>query len=316
MKKTVLISVLLCLAIAGIVLSIILGINLSNTSKKLKSANKEKDKLFSQLLVLETGKAVHNVKQKSALYRRDYVSHFDSQPGSFVLSPPQSAPIDHKYTLVVYLHGMGSNYMEPYVVSQGSPVGQEIRKKYPSFIFASLSYGGETAWGNEKSKSDIDQNIEEISYAYPVEKIVIMGTSMGGSVALNYSASAIEPIKKKIIGVVSVVGSGNLASLYEKTQKEVVKLGIARALGGTPKEKPTEYKNASLVENLSSVNKSVKFAIVSAKQDDTVPPDQQLDVIKALTEKNFKNKLIEVDMGHFYPKSEVYMSALDFVLKK
>lgn len=314
MKRKIVIGIFVILLVAAISGNIVLGILLSKSSKQAKNLKVEKTKLLSQVISLSTGKSADQIDGKQRLYRRDFVSHYDSQPDSYVLAPPLFAPKDNKYTLLVYLHGMGSNYMEPYIVLKKEPIVDKIHEKYPSIIFTSLNFGKQTAWGNDKSISDITQNISELTHAYPVHKIILVGTSMGGSVALNYVSQAPDAIKSRITGVVSVEGTGDLAALYNLTKKSVVKLGIARAMGGSPAQTPAAYEKASLLKHLDLVPKTIKFSIVSAKKDKTVPSSLQKNLHERLVENGYQNKFIEIDTGHEFPKPEVYLEALEFTI--
>lgn len=299
--------------IGGTVAIIILTVMLVKSGKRLRALKIQYYQLESQVVNMTSAQSSDSALQKSEFYRRDFVSHADKKADSYLLAPPTIPPSDNKYTLIVYMHGMGSNYLEPYIVAKKKPIAPAIKRAYPSFMLASLNYRQQNGWGNELSVSDINQNIREVCQAYPVDRIILMGTSMGGCVVLNYAAVAPPEIKSKIVGVVSVEGSGSLKDLYDSTSQAVVKLGIREAMGGTPEEKPDNYSSASLLSHLDSVSKSVRFAIVSAKSDRTVPASLQKNVIEALSKGNYPNKLFELNLDHEFPEPEVYVEGLKFI---
>ena len=321
MKKKLTIALALVLIVASITMNVVLTILLVGAGNKNRHMKQENSKLLAQVISFGTGqtmswKSKEDFEKKARLYRRDFVSHHDFEPDSYVLSPPVIPPSNNQYTLLVYLHGMGSNYMEPYIMAKKEPIVKSIQESYPGFIFASLSFGKESAWGNEKSVQDINQNISELTHAYPVHNIVLMGSSMGGCVALNYAAIAPAQIRKRITGVVSVESSGDIAKVYTLTKEGVVKLGIMNAMGGSPEQKPDAYRAASLLDHLNEVPRGVKFSIVSARKDKTVPVELQKNLVEELTKNGYENKLFEVDIAHEFPSAATYIEALDFVMQK
>ena len=303
-------------ALAGAITAIIiLSIMLGKAGGKTRALKIENSQLASQVTNLSAASRTGEKVDDQEFFRRDFVSHKDGIPDSYLLIPPKQQPLSNKYTLFVYLHGMGSNYLEPYVVAKKTPIAPSIREAFPSAVIASLNYRKSNAWGNDLALADINQNIAEISYAYPLDSIVIIGTSMGGSVALNYPAVAPDSIKNKIRGVVSVEGTGDLAELFRKTKVDVVRLGVAEAMGGAPEQTPESYRKASLLQHLDQLPKELSFAIVSAKRDKTVPPVLQKDVAAALEKSGFRCKLTEIDLDHEFPEPQIYVEAIKFVVQ-
>lgn len=314
MKQKLLIVISLIFIVGATVALIVLAVTLGKVSKQKRAAELTRDQLASQVTSMVTAKKIGDIDKKEVFYRRDFASLKDGKQDSYLLVPP-TIPAEHnKYTLIVYLHGMGSNYLEPYIVAKKEPIGPAIASKYPHSIMISLNYRQSNGWGNDNALSDINQNITEVCYAYPVEKIILIGTSMGGCVALNYAAVAPNTIKERIKGVVSVEGSGDLKALYESTKIPVVKMGIADAMGDPPEKSPGNYRQASLLANIDKLPGDVKFTIVSAKSDTTVPPPLQKSVYEALKEKGNACKFIEIDLGHEFPAPATYLEALEFVL--
>lgn len=308
-----LITLILVIALTtGLIVMIVL---FAGSQKRVRHLKHEKFQLLSQVSSLTTGKSPDSVRDEQSLYRRDFVSHKDGNRDSYVLSPPLVPPPDGKYVLVVYLHGMGSNYLEPYFVPDKEPIAPRLREAFPGIVLASLSYGKDSSWTNHKAIADINQNISELTYAYPVDSIVMMGTSMGGCAAVYYSAVAPEPIRRRIRGVVSIEGAGDLAGLFRSTGSTVVKFGISGAMGGTPEAVPDIYRQASFLSHLAELPQSTRFAIVSARQDTTVPPALQKELKERIEEHGNPVSYVELDAGHEMPPPGVYVDALRFVLQ-
>ena len=64
--------------------------------------------------------------------------------------------------------------------------------------------------------------------------------------------------------------------------------------------------------NINGLAGNVKVAVVSAKDDDIVPPELQKKIVEELTNRHQPVKLIEVEGGHGTPPSSVYKQALEF----
>ena len=209
---------------------------------------------------------------------------------------------------------MGSTYMEPFLTPKDATISQALTTQNPGIILASLNYRGQSAWANNQAIADIDQNIHELLHRFPISKIVIMGTSMGGCSSLAYSYLAADDIKAKMIGVVSAEPSGDLTLLYDKSRSQIVKNGMIGAFGGPPQIQPQGYISRSILNNIEKVPSHLRFAIISAKQDTVIPPSYQEAIINGLTEKQLGCRLIEVDESHGVPSAQAFVKGLNFVV--
>jgi acetyl esterase/lipase len=246
--------------------------------------------------------------------RLGFISVLDGNKDDFAVLPPNSLQGQKDLTLVVYLHGMGSTYMEPFLTPKDKPISQALLEHNPTMVIASLNYRGQSAWANDVAVADIDQNIRELVNRFPISKIVIMGTSMGGCSALAYSYLAADDIKAKMIGVVAAEPAGDLALLFEKTKSGIVKNGLTGAFGGPPQLQPQGYSSRSILQNTDKIAPNLRFAIISAKQDSVIPPSFQQAIINSLKDKKLSCQLIEVDEQHGVPAATSFVSALDYVI--
>jgi dienelactone hydrolase len=232
----------------------------------------------------------------------------------FAVQPPED-PSGKDHPLLVYLHGMGSNYMEPFMYpTKENTMAAGFAKRWPKLCLLSCSYRQQAAWGNDKAMADISQNIREVMQQFPINKIVIGGTSMGGGSALTYAIEAPPDIKEKIVGVVSVEGTGDLAELYNTTHSPQVKSAIAKAFGATPDENKELYARKSFVRNIDKLAPKTRVAVVSALQDDVVPTALQTKIVDALKEAHRPFHYITVNTPHAVPSVDVYIEALAFAL--
>lgn len=280
-----------------------------------ESHNKSLKRNFKkQLTDIEIVRAEANQLNSSAiLSRRMFISHFDGMPDSFAVSPPFLLTPTKSVTLVVYLHGQNSTYFEPFETGTGKCLAEVIIGKNDT-VLLSCNYRPPASWGNDAAMADITQNVREMCEEYPITKIVLMGTSMGGSVAPTYAAMAPPDIKGKIVGVVSVEGSGDLARLYNQTTMATVKNAMATSFGGTPEMQPLAYTSHSFLTHINELPQGVRFAVVSAQKDKVVPPSLQKEIVDALDKENIQHKLIELDINHMAPPISVYSRALEYVL--
>ncbi|MBX9687076.1 MAG: alpha/beta hydrolase [Candidatus Obscuribacterales bacterium] len=313
MKSPILIAVLLLsllLNAAGIVFFILF----LNERGHSKSVRKEKAALERNLAVVQSGSMMQQALNSDSTQKRTFVSELDGQIDTFAFQAPQYVPGALDYVLVVYLHGMGSNYMEPFVKPADGTVATGLSRTNPRVGILSCNYRHEASWGNDNAVADITQNIREIMHEYPFKSIVLMGTSMGGCVALNYAATAPEDIKSKIAGVVSMESSGDLLKLWAETHHREIRPAMMIAFGGAPEQVPQIYAAKSFVNNLDKLPLGSRYYVLSARADDVVPPDLQKGIIEALNKKSLPNKLEEIDGDHQAPPADFYARGLRFVL--
>ncbi len=244
--------------------------------------------------------------------RQVFMSQLDNHEDCFATAPTAVYAPDGNVGLIVYLHGMGGDYLEPFVFPKNKPFGPVMVSHFPATIILSPNYRGLASFGNAPALADISQNIRQILQQYPIKKIVIAGTSMGGCTALNYAATAPSDIQDKIIGVVSVEASGDLAALYNETKSESVHGAIARALGGQPSQVPHQYRQFSFLTNIHRLPPRIKVALVSGTKDEVIPTHFQDDLLNAISHNNNPTKMLKFDGPHGFPDDSMLLEALDF----
>ncbi len=307
--KNLVLSSLLAISLLLNVAGLVFFIGFLNVNNKYRAVKRQHHTLEGTLNILRAT-ALMPGGSTSDLYRRSFVSQADGRPDNFALIPPTCTAPYTDLTLVVYLHGMGSSYMEPFQMPPGEPLADAITTRDSHIIFLSLSYRGESSWGSNLSMSDISQNIREAAAQFPIKRIIVMGTSMGGCTALTYCEQAPADIKDKITGVVSVESAGDLTELYRTSHHPTIQPALIAALGGTPEQVSGEYKSRSFLYNLDKLPRGLHVVVVSARGDEIVPPQLQKDVTTALEKLGQPAKLIEIDGGHRSPAASVYLEAL------
>ncbi|HEY9714011.1 MAG TPA: alpha/beta fold hydrolase [Chroococcales cyanobacterium] len=313
MKFKILIGVL-CLSLLANAAGIVFLCLYVGQLKRVKTIKRENYQLRNNLSIVKSAGMITDLATSDRLSRRAFISQFDGEEDAFALCPAVLSGPAREITLIVYLHGMGSTLQEPFLFPKDHPLAFTIVDHKPKTVLLSCSYRKEASWGSDAAVADITQNIREICQQYPVKRIILMGSSMGGCVALTYAATAPQDIKEKLIGVVSCESTGDLAKLFQTTKLPGVQVAMVNAFGGMPDQLPQIYQNKSFIPNIDKLPSGTRIALISAKKDTTVPTQLQHDLIDAMNEHHVANKLIEVDQPHGNPPVEVFMDGLDFVL--
>jgi acetyl esterase/lipase len=304
----VLLTVSMLLNVAGLVFFILF----LNTEKRLKDVKNERNHLAQNLAGLQASQIARDADLDKRRVRT-FVSHFDGAQDAIVIAPKEVPPLK-AYQLVVYLHGMGHTCLEPFTSPKGHPIADAIIKSDPSIIILSCNYRRQAAWASDGALSDISQNIREVCQQFPINRIAIVGCSMGGCVSLIYATLAPQDIKEKLAGVVSLEGAGDMASLYSQTNEPTVRYALQNCFGGNPDQSPATYAAKSFIKNVGALPPTTRVAVISAREDKVVPPSLQADIIKALDGAKITNKLLPIDGDHHMPDPKVIVDGLRFVL--
>lgn len=247
---------------------------------------------------------------------RRFTSHLDGAEDQFQILLPQWSGGPREYTLLVYLHGMGSTMLEPFLVPSDTSIVRGLTSVDPNTCIISCSYRKKQSWGNDAAVADITQNIRNVMYELPFKRIVVCGTSMGGCTALNYAATAPPDIKEKITGIICVEGAGDLAGIYHQTHTDLIRTAMTEAFGGSPEQVPQAYANKSFINKVDKVQSGTRFALVTTNGDTVVPAALQMDVVKRLKATNHPVKQFELGGEHHVPPWTTFADAYRFVLNK
>lgn len=298
------------LNIAGIVFFILFLGSRGN----LRTAKREKVVLERQLAVMRSATVIGDALLSEKILRRTFASHADGQMDNYAFQPPSFLAGSKDYPLVVYLHGMGSNYLEPFVTPNEQTIADAISRKNPSIGILSCNYRKDASWGSDAAFSDIAQNIRLVQQEFPFNKVILVGTSMGACTALTFAATAPKDIQDKIAGVVAVEGAGDLAKLYYETSHKSIAPSMICAFGGRPDMIPDVYKRKSFLFNLQTVPASMRFYLLGAKQDRIVPFSFQEEIRRQLENTKHTVKLEGIEGQHGIPPVAEYVKGINFVL--
>ncbi len=312
--KVKILATLLTVSVLFNVAGLVFFICFLKQNKSYRNLKHERNQMAQSLSAVRAATIADDGMSAGQIVRRTFTSLADGTEDVYGLMPALSSNGAQGQTLVVYLHGMGSNHLEPFIYPFGQPIAQAIQNKYPNVSILSCSYRRDASWGNDLAIADINQNIRQILQEFPIKRIILMGTSMGGCTVLTYAATAPADIKEKIQGVVSVEGAGDLKQLYDTSQNLSVRVAMIAALGGTYEEVPGMYQRKSFLTNIKGLNPGVKVAVVSATLDKIMPPRLQQSIAEALEHEGRPVKMISVEAGHGAPPAPIYIEGLDFAM--
>jgi len=217
--------------------------------------------------------------------------------------------------ILFYFHGLGQTYKEPFKLPAKKPYAQSALDEYPKLTIASCNYSEQIVWYTPETLASATCGINHLFEKLPGARIILAGTSMGGCAALSYAVIAPEQIRKRIIGVVAVYASGDLARLYGLTKEKKVTDGLLSGFGGTPEQKREGYNRSSLVPNLATLPEHVRIYLISANHDVTIPTVMQQELYKLLVAKHIACKLESFEGTHLGPPiSGSFERGLRFVL--
>lgn len=311
MKKIALVVASL-LAVGGISGFIVFLVLYIGEVGHVHTVSRERDEMKRKLALVELAGNVPEIFNKENCARRVFVSHSDGNADMFGVAPVDVSLTTKGFTLIVYLHGMGSSFYEPFFFPKHKPFGPQLLLRDKNAILLSCNYRSSASWGTDPALADITQNIRELCEQYPVAKIVLAGTSMGGCTSLNYAATCPDDIKARLVGIVSVEGAGDLAGLFHKTNRPEIQQAMITAFGGTPEQVPSVYSGKSFLSNIKGLPKSVRVCVVTASRDTIIVPEFQAQIAQALDANGISNKVLNVNTTHGVLPAEVMCEAMDY----
>ena len=213
------------------------------------------------------------------------------------LQNPQNykQPVD----LVVYFHGAGCDetlMRQPYSLGglDFSNSGNLYRK---DIIFASFGYDDSMHWTSPRIVKDTIRVIRYISKQFKIRKIVFIGVSMGGSLALDVLSQADKELKALILGVISVFPIID----YEYTLSHTQQSGLKKHLNDhfvRYKNSVKEMKASSPITYISGIPVATEIILVEGIQDTHVCSNQIESYFERIKNLNEKNKLLKWDVDH------------------
>ncbi|MCX6985891.1 MAG: alpha/beta fold hydrolase [Lentisphaerae bacterium] len=206
-----------------------------------------------------------------------------------------------KYDLIIGLHGHGSDRTQFATVKWGEmDAFREFASKY-NMIAITPDYRAKTSWMGPKAEADVVQIIKDLKNKYKINKVFIVGASMGGTSVLTFAA--LHP--DMVDGVTSMNGHANHLE-YLNFQD-----AISESFGGSKDKIPLEYKKRSAEYWPELLTMPIAFT--TGGKDMSVPPDSSLRLAEILKKLNRKVLVIHrPDGGHGTTFADS-MAAMEFM---
>ncbi|TWU12892.1 2-hydroxy-6-oxononadienedioate/2-hydroxy-6-oxononatrienedioate hydrolase [Symmachiella macrocystis] len=233
-----------------------------------------------------------------------FTAECDGTIQKYVVLLPHGFSTDQSYSLMVALHGHGSDRWQFATAAVNEcRAARDVALKH-EMIFVAPDYRAKTSWMGPQAEADMIQILEALKSKYKIDKTILVGASMGGSSSLSFAAMHPELID----GVAAMNGTANHLE-YENFQD-----AIQASFGGSKQEIPAEYKRRSAEywpERLT-----MPVAITTGGLDKSVPPDSCTRLAKVLKKLNAHVLHIHRPQGGHSTTSADAVKALDFVCER
>jgi len=233
-----------------------------------------------------------------------FTAKVDQTVQRYVLRLPADFSPAEPNHLMIALHGHGSDRWQYATGTFGSAGAAKAVAVKHDMIFVSPDYRAKTSWMGPKAEADMVQLIGILRDTYRIDRVFLVGGSMGGSSVLTFTAMHPE----LVAGVCSCNGTANHLE-YERFQD-----AIQASFGGTKTEIPLEYKKRSAEYYPEAFTMPV--AITAGGKDRSVPPDSVLRLARILQQLERDVLLIfREDGGHSTTPADA-TTALEFVVRR
>lgn len=240
----------------------------------------------------------------AALAQEDvsFTAKLDGSEQRYVLILPEKFDSQQPHTLLVALHGHGSDRWQFAKADRDECRATRDFAAKHRMIFVSPDYRAKTSWMNPAAEADVLQILDELGSRYRIEKTIVCGGSMGGTAALTFAA--LHP--NRVQGVVALNGTANLVEFAGFPD------ALAASYGGTKAEKPDEYRKRSA--EFAPDRFAMPVALTTGGKDRVVPPDSTLRFAEKLKQQGTPTLLLHRENGGHATNYADTLAALEFVL--
>lgn len=232
-----------------------------------------------------------------------FKSQFDGTAQHYIEILPTDFTYNKKYSLIIALHGHGADRKQ-FANGEGPEFKafREIASKY-EMIAVSPDYRSKTSWMGPAAEADMVQLITDFLNKYKINKVFIVGASMGGTSALTFTVLHPELVN----GITAMNAHANHIE-YNQFQD-----AIAASFGGGKEEIPEEYKKRSAEFHPEKFTMPVAFAV--GENDTIVPPQSILRLVKKLEDFNPNVLIINRPEGGHSTNFNDAITAMEFMIK-
>ncbi len=231
-----------------------------------------------------------------------FKSELDGSKQYYMEMLPSDFDQNKKYNLIIGLHGHGSDRKQFAFDKRSECASFRMFAEKHNMIAVSPDYRAKTSWMGPAAEADLVQIIKELKTKYKINKVFLVGASMGGASVLTFTA--LHP--NMVDGVTSMNGLANHVE-YTRFQE-----AIAKSFGGTKTEVPQEYKKRSVEYYPEKF--TMPIALTVGCKDNIVPPGSVIKLAEALKKNKQKVLLIKRPQGGHSTSFKDAMAAMEFML--
>jgi dipeptidyl aminopeptidase/acylaminoacyl peptidase len=228
----------------------------------------------------------------------------DGTEQRYVTVLPASFNPAETHDLLIALHGHGSDRWQ-FVRDPRDEcrAARDVAAEH-GMIYVSPDYRAKTSWMGPKAEADVLQIIGELKKKCRVERVFLVGGSMGGTASLIFTALHPELVD----GVASMNGTANMVEYAGFPE------AIAASFGGSKTAVPDEYKKRSAEFWLERFTMPV--GITASGKDSTVPPQSVVRLANALKAQGRDVLLIyRAETGHSTDYNDA-RAIMEFIIQK
>ncbi len=245
-----------------------------------------------------------NVLRASVLEDVTFVAKLDGSEQRYVLVLPEKFDALRPHTLLVALHGHGSDRWQfARDARDECRATRDFAAKH-ACIFVSPDYRAKTSWMGPPAEADMVQILDDLAARFRLDKVIMCGGSMGGTASLTFAA--LHP--DRVQGVVVLNGTANLVDYAGFPD------AIAASFGGTRAERPEEYRRRSA--EFWPERFTMPIAFTTGGKDTVVPPESVQRLAKKLGQQGRRVLLLnQPDGGHATDYKDT-LAALEYVFNE
>lgn len=204
------------------------------------------------------------------------------------------SPVD----LIFYFQGCGCNeevFFKTYRLG-GLDLGKKQYRK--NLVFVSFKNAPINHWSSPDATKETIKWIKLIEAKFNTRKVMLIGISMGGALALNVLSLADNNLQKKISNVIVVFPIVDYKYTLNHTKNKVIKESIKTHIFKS--KDPIDFmKQSSPISYISKIPDLTKITLVEGKLDMDICSYPIEKYFKLLKNKNKDIELITWNTGHY-----------------
>ena len=226
---------------------------------------------------------------------------------SYVTTYPEDHPAiknDEPVDLVFYFHGAGGE--EEDILKSFASGGLDLEKERyyrKNIVFHSFCYDTHFHWASPEITKDSIKKIQRISKKYNTRKIMLIGISSGGTLALNVLSLANNKLKNLISDILAVFPITDYEYTLSHNHSEWLAPELKKHFSqySNPKK---QMKESSPITFVSKIPSHTRIILIEGTRDKVVDSAQVERFYSEIKKINERNQLIKWNTDHDVRPSE------------